>query len=383
VPPRDILILTLSDIDSDPRVSRQIKALSAVHRVSVAGRFRDKRDDLVLIPIEPRTRSLADRLRGAWLLKTRQFSKYYWSLNDIRDACRKLETLTFDLVIANDVETLPLALRVGSGAKVLLDAHEYAPREFEDRWVWSFFAKRYVSSFLCGEHLVRTHAVMTVCGGIAREYSSNFGVPEPVVVMNAPYRHDLSPRPCGGSIRMIHHGRAIPSRNIEAMIDMMEYLDDRFTLDFMLVGQDPGYLSRLQKRASRHPRIRFRPPVPLEDIVPVVNGYDIGLFLLPPSTFNYLHALPNKFFEYVQARVAVAVGPSPEMASLAREHGFGVVSEDFSPRTMAKTIASLTQDEVDRLKLNAHRAADKLCFETSEKVLIKKVEELLSARRAS
>lgn len=375
---KKVLILTFSDVQSDPRVNRQIKALAGRYDLCVAGRSWTPSEDIEFIPILPRHRSIIDQFHGAWLLKTRQFERYYWGLPDVQDACRKLGGRSYDLIIANDVETLPLALRTANGAKVLLDAHEYAPREFEDNWRWSFFSQQYTTSFLCKDHLSRAHAIMTVCEGIAREYSLRFAIPEPFIVLNTPYRQNLRPKPCGDNIRMIHHGKAITSRKLEVMIEMMDLLDKRFTLDFMFIDKNLGYLNDLKKRAATNPHIRFRPPVSLPEIPGTLNDYDIGLFLLPPMTFNYIHALPNKFFEFVQARVAIAVGPSPEMAKYVHTYNCGIVSKDFTSKQLAAELNRLTREDVDRFKGNSDKASEFLCFEASEKKLLGKVMELLS-----
>ena len=77
-------------------------------------------------------------------------------------------------------------------------------------------------------------------------------------------------------------------------------------------------------------------------IVDTIAQYDIGLFLLSPANFNYYHALPNKLFEFVQARLAVAIGPSPEMARIVNDHDLGIVAPDFEPTTMAAHLNALT-----------------------------------------
>ncbi|WP_104745876.1 hypothetical protein [Helicobacter pullorum] len=89
------------------------------------------------------------------------------------------------------------------------------------------------------------------------------------------------------SIRIIHHGMASPDRYIHKMIEVMDYVDDRFTLDLMLVStyyQD--YFKTLQQMTSNRKNTRIIPIVPFEEIIPFTSQYDIGMFLVPFSTFN-------------------------------------------------------------------------------------------------
>src|SRR5690606_11071461 len=102
------------------------------------------------------------------------------------------------------------------------------------------------------------------------------------------------------------------------MIDAVRRLDERFTLDFYLVpARDRGrYLAQLRDRAKGCDRIRFRDPVPPGDLPTALNVYDVGVFWIPPTHTNARFTLPNQLFDYVQARLAIAVGPSVEMAQL-------------------------------------------------------------------
>lgn len=149
------------------------------------------------------------------------------------------------------------------------------------------------------------------------------------------------------------------------MVDMMDLLDDRFTLDLMLVPHEPKYLDMLRRRAGRNHRIRFVDPVPFDMIVKKLNEYDIGIYILPFSNFNNRYALPNKFFEFVQARLGIAIGPSPEMMRLVQEHELGLVAKDFAPESMAEVLGKLTPDQIARFKSNADRAAKLLSAESA------------------
>jgi len=100
--------------------------------------------------------------------------------------------------------------------------------------------------------------------------------------------------------------------------------------------------------------------------------------MLPPSNFNHRHALPNKLFEFIQARLAVAVGPSPDMAELVKAHEIGVVSPNFTPQSFAATLNKLRLEDIDGYKANAHKAAPMLCWERNDEVLACALHELLA-----
>jgi len=377
-PARNVLILSFSPIHRDPRVMRQIRLLESRLRLSVAG-FGTPPDAKVsftsLDPAPGRRFRLRTFGPQAKLLLGLSES-YYWSRPEVRLGLKTLQGRNYDLVIANDVPALPLGLRIANGAPLLLDAHEYSPAELEDRLTWRIRYGRHYQK-LCARYLNRASAMTTVCRGLAEEYKQNFGV-SATVIENAPARQNLRPRPIQpGRIRMIHHGGAQRARRLELMIDVMARLDQRFSLDFMLVGNDASYLQELRNRASRDPRIRFVPPVRMEDICRMTNDYDVGLYLLPPLNFNQRFALPNKLFEFIQARLAIAIGPSPEMARIVRQHGVGVVADSFEPAALAGVLSSLTDQEVSLYKRASHAAADRLCFEAAADRMLALIERLL------
>jgi hypothetical protein len=160
------------------------------------------------------------------------------------------------------------------------------------------------------------------------------------------------------------------------MIEMMDYVDERFTLDLMLTTPS-AYRDFLQAEAGKRPNIAWKEPVRIQEICRAINNYDLGLYILPPSTMNTKLSLPNKFFEFIQARLGVAVGPSPEMAALAREHELGVVADDFTPRAMAKRLNALTAEDIARFKRNADRLAPRFSSEAAEKTIQDMVGKLL------
>ncbi|QLQ25728.1 MAG: glycosyltransferase [Dechloromonas sp.] len=236
---KDILILSFSVIRSDPRVMRQIRLLERDYRLTVSGYGPKPDAEIDFLEID---RPLVSRVqKGVWGFKLllRLFESYYWALPQVRQGLGMLAgRRNFDLLIANDMAALPLALRIAAERPVLVDAHEYSPREFEDKLLWRILFAPFYDTF-CTRYLPRAAAMTTVCEGIADEYAKDYGVVSKVVY-NAPSEQLLEPSPSlPGRVRLIHHGSAIRSRHLGVMIEMMRYLDERFTLDFMLVETDP------------------------------------------------------------------------------------------------------------------------------------------------
>lgn len=374
-----ILVLSFTALGSDPRVYRQICALKDHYEVICAGLGDPQLKGVSFIPLQNPRLNLFSAVKAVGRLALRQFERHYWKSTRIQMSLQALRDVRADVVLANDIGILPLALRVSGGSPVLFDAHEYAPEEFSDQWLFRWLFQPY-RRYLCRRYIPQTTAMMTVCEAIAQRYARENGV-EPVVVLNAPPYEELFPSPGpaeDGPVRLIHHGGACPSRRLEAMIDMMDDLDKRFQLDFMLVEVIPGYVDWLKRRAAANPRIRFRSPVSMQSLARETNRYDLGVYLLPPSNFNNRAALPNKFFEFIQARLGVAIGPSPEMARFVRRYELGLVADEFTPASLAEKLNGLSAADIQRFKQNAHRAARKLSAEESRQVLLDVVQSVVA-----
>jgi len=108
-----------------------------------------------------------------------------------------------------------------------------------------------------------------------------------------------------------------------------------------------------------------------------LNQYDIGVYILEPSSFNNFHALPNKFFEFVQARLAIGIAPSPEMARIVKEYDLGVVAEDFSPESLATRLMNLDHEKINYYKLQSHKVSRLMSAEQNHKILLDLVRQVL------
>jgi hypothetical protein len=379
-------VISFSPLHRDPRVKRQISILRNHVTITAAGFSSPVLPGVSWWPVDGKPRSLIHRITGLLLLMMRAYPSYYRrtpQASSLLREWRKVGSPRFDIVVANDIDTLPVALDIAGKAPVFFDAHEYYPGE-SSGLLWRLAVAPY-RDWQCRTYLKRAAGMSTVGQLIAAEFSKRFSV-LPIAVYNAPCFHDLHPQPVDRQcIRLVHHGISSPQRRIENLIHMMGHLDGRFTLDLFLVAGNHvarDYLTVLKRLAVPFgSRIRFNSPVAVEQIAPTLNRFDIGLAYVYPSHANYSLCLPNKFFEYVQARLALVTGPSPEMASLVQRHHLGEVSDDFSPQAIARALLQLSSKELFQYKVNAHRAAAVLHFMPSSQLFLDTIARLLPHHR--
>lgn len=370
-----LLILSFSRIESDARVLKQVRAFADTYSVTTCGYGEAPAGvaDHVRVPdgataVKPYSR----------LLRWRLYRLAYWRQAGPRAALAALRGRHWQAVIANDPESLPLALRLADAALVHSDLHEYSPRMREHWPVWKRLYAPYYA-WLIRRFAAKAASVTTVSQGIADEYRRVFGIDARLVTNAAPFA-DREPTPTGNPLRIVHSGGAMPHRGLEEAIDAIALSKGRATLDLYLVGEPGEYLESLRRRADAVEGVTWCAPVPYSELVDTLAHYDIGVHLLQPINFNHANALPNKVFDYVQARLGLLIGPSPEMQRLVETYRLGWVADDFSAEALARVIRSLDTAAVDAAKAAAHSAAYELASERQDDVWRDAIEHIVAAR---
>ena len=377
-----VAIVSFTETASDPRVLRQIQALSLVADLTIYGFGKPPDKPIRFVSLANESPwpeyTWARKLLDGALLALMLHKVYYWRTTRAKLA-RKVEIRKdCDIYIANDFESLPFVLKMApSDAKVFLDAHEYTPDQApRDKW-YSLLIHKYLSDWLVKKHIKLVAGMMTVAPGIADAYSEKYGVAKPVVIMNTPNFENLPVRPTSADrIRLIHHGVASPRRGLRLLIDLMDKLDGRFELNLMLVDDGAGYLNELKGWAQNSVRsgdINFHAPVRTQEIASYINQFDLGVLLYPPLTLNEHLSLPNKFFEFLQARLGIVVGPSPEMSRIVRQYALGVVGDDFEISGVAKVLNGITMEDVEGFKFQSDKVAMVYSWERNADLILKEL----------
>ena len=386
------LILCAVDPSSNPRPNRMIHWLKDVFDVKVVGRydvhidgvetiglFSSKSDDIFNLIDQDFRQRIVYWFKYFFYFFTKQYEDIIWSTHGkAKRISDEIAEEHFDLIVSHDLTLLPLAFKLKQETtRILFDAREFYPRNFDDLLKWRLLVKP-VNIHLCRKYLFQCDKIITVSDGLVKEYKKEFGV-QSDVVMSLPHFWDLHPvMPGKKKIRMIYHGYANKSRETERMIELMDYVDERFLLDLMLVEIKDKYSQKIASMVQRRKNVRIVPPVAMQEIVPVINKYDIGLFLCPPTNFNLKYTLPNKLFEFIQARLAVAIGPSIEMKKIVEEYDCGEISADFEPRSLAKKLNELTADKILYYKKRSHYAAKSLNADVNGQKVRRIIQNLLN-----
>ena len=121
-----LLIISYSTIASDARVLKQVRRLAGEYELHTVG-------------YGPAPEGVAGHVRvpdefAIWrydraAVVTRRFSTAYWNNRAIAFAAHALAGTEWDVVLADDVDTVGLALSLNPTHGVHADLHEYAPRQ--------------------------------------------------------------------------------------------------------------------------------------------------------------------------------------------------------------------------------------------------------------
>lgn len=360
-----ILCISFSDINGDSRVLRQLGVLARHGDVTTLSYGTRPVDADHHIAIDGSLPSLPQTVPGVIKLALRRYETVQFESPAMKAAISALGDAEFDIVVANEARALPLAFLVRGNPRIWCDLHEWAPEERTHVLSWRLLVSPFMR-WICGRYLPSVDASTTINGSIAELYRHEFGIDSEIVRNAIPFRADIAPSPVSGDrIRLVHSGGAVPGRNIETIIDAVDVLGARFSLDLYLIPSRQGdsYWRSLMDRITASERTTLHAPVAPAMLPVVLNAYDLGVFVLPPHTPNHRLMLPNKFFDFVQARLGLVFGPSVETDRLIAENGLGIVTDGYSPEALVRALQGLTAEDVAAFKCAADRAAEPLSSE--------------------
>lgn len=372
-----VLIFAYHDMNRDPRPQRQIGWLQDKYEVEYISQIPDHNITCPFIKYNAKSGYLIKA--RLLLLKIKLYNVYIWD-DCNKELVSKLAGRKYDLIIVHHIKLLPVAFRFAENAKVILDAHEYYTEVYNDSPIWNFLMKDFYT-WLSKNYLNKCNLTIAVNESMQHLYEKNFNIPATFITSAFDYI-EMQPSDVAQShIKIVHHGLASKSRKLELMIEMAKHLDARFTLTLMLLEinySSRKYVERLKKMAKDNPNIIFLDVVPQNELIKFCNDYDIGLFFMPPSNMNEEYSLANKFFQYIQSRLALAVSPLPEMKRLVETYDLGVVADNYDPKGMAEKLNRLTPEKIMYYKKRSHDSAKDLSSESNRDKFLQIISDALN-----
>jgi glycosyltransferase involved in cell wall biosynthesis len=309
----------------------------------------------------------------------------YLDVFEIRRMYEAAHDIKADIYLANDWHMLPVARQLARdhGARFAYDTHEYAVEEY--RYKPDFLKTKVPLVRGIEARGLREAAITTaVSAGIARDMAALHGVDRvPVEIRNVPNRvADLpEPRPTRRRMRVYFHGIITFDRGLEECIRSVLLWRPEFV--FQMRGPiRPEFMRTLKAaivEAGVWDRVEILTEVPMVELVRAAAHADIGISTPPSTSKHNIYALPNKFFEYIQAGLAMCVADLPDMRRIMEHYDLGLPISAVTPEAIAAAVNSFTPELVDRYKANARKAAAELNWEAEQKRFIALYEDAMKA----
>ena len=299
-------------------------------------------------------------------------SAFFYAEYNVRLFFKLLFSRT-DIFLSNDTDTL-LANYLASKIrrkKLVFDAHELFPevpeltnrpktkRIWEKIENWIFPKLKYS---------------YTVCQSIANYYNEKYGI-NMQVVRNVPYyqKNTSEKKLAFGDKKIIpqkiiiYQGALNVGRGIEWVIDAMPLINNAI-LVIIGDGDIRAQFEKQTKDLNLSGKVVFLGKIPADKLYEYTISADIGLCLLENRGLSYYFSLPNRVFDYVQARIPVLASDLPEIANIVEQYKTGKLIDNYTPDFLAKTITEMLSQPIDTQHFD--EISKELCWENEEKILL-------------
>ncbi len=277
----------------------------------------------------------------------------------------------YDVLLANDLDTLPANFLASKVRKkdLVYDSHEYFTEvpELVNRpqikKIWESIESRILPAI---------KSAYTVSNSIAKVYEEKYGI-KFKVVRNIPFASNIiiDNNSANKSTKIIlYQGALNIGRGLKQAILSMHFIE-KAKLIIAGDGDIKVDLEQLVSNEKLQDKVEFTGRLPIDELQKLTPTADLGLSIEEDLGLNYRYALPNKLFDYIQARVPVLVSNLPEMAAIVNQYKIGETTGSLEPRILADKINKALFDNKQRKtwKSNLERAAKELTWENEEKIL--------------
>ncbi len=366
-----ISIIVSNSLRKDPRVIKQIKiAMAAGYEVQFVG-YKDLNYD----------KSFLDNV-GCRYDIVDLGENYVGQLNSIykkikRRIVRKELAIKYicdfnpDIIHANDFDMLGLAYRAAKKCRagLVYDSHEVNAENIgvaENKLLKTYIIKSE------GRLVHKVDKMISVSNAAADYFKEKYHIERPTVITNCPMKNTLPLKEKSNEFEVIYQGLLVKGRGYEEFILSSKYLNDGITPVIRGYGSLESDLRDLIKRENLSDKVRFDPPVEVNQLISAVSSSHIGIVITQPVNLNFKLSVSNKVFEYAAAGLPVILSDVPEHRYLNEKYNFGIIIEDVEPKCIAEAANTLYQDTelYNRLSENAKIMSEEMNWENESKKLL-------------
>jgi glycosyltransferase involved in cell wall biosynthesis len=279
-----------------------------------------------------------------------------------------------DVLWANDLDTLLPNFIISrlKNIKLVYDSHEYftlSVYKKTSRKIWEKLER-----FL----FPRLKNIITVNNSIKKVYEEKYQVPL-TVIRNVPYKiiHNSNAKkvvlPADKKILIMQGIGLNENRGAEEAVLTMQFLPDDFNLYFIGIGTVLDKLKLMVRNLNLSAKVTFIDMLPYSQMMEYTKQCFMGLtFEKIDVTDHHRFALPNKFFDYINAGIPVLSSKATEIKLLIEKYQIGTFIDNFEPSEIAAKIIEIQKNkEIYNLwRHNITAASEELNWENEEKILI-------------
>jgi glycosyltransferase involved in cell wall biosynthesis len=272
-----------------------------------------------------------------------------------------------DGICAIDLDTILPGLLVSKlkGIARIYDAHEYFTelKEVQKRplvrRIWLSVEKFAVPKFRNG---------YTVSDGLAKQFKQKYNR-KYAVIRNLPVLKPLNGTTKGEKF-LVYQGAVNEGRGFEYLIPAMKSIPYK-----LVVCGDGNFMGKLKQLIAENgvcDKVELKGMMLPDELWSIAQTATLGMGLAEKEGLNQFLALPNKFFDYIQAGLPQIAMNYPEYCKINDHYKTAVLLDSLAPELVSKTINSVMQDEamLNELRLNCLKAREVYCWQNEEKRLI-------------
>jgi glycosyltransferase involved in cell wall biosynthesis len=273
-----------------------------------------------------------------------------------------------DAVCAIDLDTILACFYLTKWKKIkrVYDAHELFTelKEVVSRpsvyKIWKRIEEKTLPHFPYG---------YTVSHSIAEEFRRRYGV-NYETIRNVPVLRKETPIKKNEEKFLLYQGAINEARAFEWLIPAMKGINAKL----IIIG-DGNFMHHLKKLIQENnveDKVVLKGMIPPDEIWHWTENACIGISLAENTGLNQYYALPNKFFDYVQAGLPQLTMNYPEYRKLNNQYEVAVLTDDLSTAGIAKSINNLLQNDVllQNLRHNCLKARKEWCWQIEEQKLL-------------